>query len=289
MGTTLFAYACLLPALLVLGAFVFYPILRGLPLAFTNYSVVGETAWVGWANFARALTDPAFRAACRNTLTYLLVVPCIQVLAILLAWLVNRRVRGIALFRAAYFLPVVTSMVAVAILWGWIYQEQGLLNHLLIRAGLLERPVGWLSDPRLALPAVMLVTLWKGLGYYMVIYLAGLQSIPRELEEAAAVDGCGTLGVVRHITVPLLRPFILFAALISAQAALHVFDEVAVMTDGGPVHATLTVALYAYKMAFKQFDFGYGAAISWLLGVISWVLVVLLFRAYRERGVGPVA
>lgn len=283
--THIIAYLFLLPALLFLGIFLFYPIIRGLPLAFTDYSVVGETHWVGLANFKRALSDDNFRLAYLHSLQYLLVVPVIQFLAILMAALVNRELPGIRLFRTAYYVPVVTSMVAVAITWKWLYQGNGLINWVLLNLHIISKPIAWLADARWALPAVMMVTLWKGLGYYMVIYLAGLQSIPRELNEAAQIDGAGAWAVLRHITMPLLQPFILLCSLVSAQGALQVFDEVFVMTDGGPNGATMVNQVYTYQVAFKNFEFGRAAAIGLLAGVVSWVLAILMFRVFRDRGV----
>ncbi|MCG0239448.1 MAG: sugar ABC transporter permease [Firmicutes bacterium] len=283
--THLVAYTFLLPALVFMGVFTFYPIIRGLPLAFTNYSVVGETEWVGLRNFQYALQDETFRLAFKHSLQYLLVVPVIQFLSILIAVLVNRQLPGIGLFRTAYYVPVVTSMVAVAITWQWMYQSNGLINWVLMKLGILSEPISWLGDERFALPAVMAVTAWKGLGYYMVIYLAGLQSIPRELSEQAMIDGASSWQVVRHVIIPLLQPFILLASIVSCQGALNVFDEVITMTDGGPHNATITNAVYAYKVAFQQFEFGRGAAISLLAGSVSWVLTILMFKVFRDRGV----
>lgn len=282
--THLIAYTFLLPALLFMGVFTFYPIIRGLPLAFTNYSVVGETEWVGWRNFQFALQDETFRTAFKHSLQYLLVVPVIQFLSILIAVLVNRELPGIRLFRTAYYVPVVTSMVAVAITWQWMYQGNGLINWLLLKLHIISEPISWLGDEKWALPAVMAVTVWKGLGYYMVIYLAGLQSIPKELNEAAMIDGAGGWQVIRHITIPMLQPFILLASIVSCQAALGVFDEVLTMTDGGPHNATITNALYSYKVAFQNFEFGRGAAIGLLAGSVSWLLAIVMFKVFRDRG-----
>lgn len=282
--THIIGYLFLLPALLFMGVFTFYPIIRGLPLAFTDYSVIGETNWVGWKNFSQALKDETFRLAFKHSLQYLLVVPVIQFLAIMIAVLINRELPGIRFFRTAYYVPVVTSMVAVAITWQWMFQSNGLINWILKNLHLISRPIPWLGDTKTALLAVMVVTTWKGLGYYMVIYLAGLQSIPKELNEAAAIDGAGPWGVLRHITIPMLQPFVLLASIVSCQAALQVFDEVLTMTDGGPNNATMTNALYTFKVAFQNFEFGRGAAIGLLAGSVSWVVAIVMFKFLRNRG-----
>jgi putative chitobiose transport system permease protein len=279
----LWGYAFLLPALLILGAFVFYPILFGLPLSLTDYSVIGKTHFVGLANFRRALASHEFWISLKNSLFYLFVVPPIQILSILLAVLVNRNLPGIGFFRAVYYLPVVTSMVAVAITWQWIYGGHGLLNAILLRLGLVSRPIYWNSNTHTALPAVMFITLWKGLGYYMVIYLAGLQAIPKEVIEAARIDGAGSPQVIRWVIVPLLRPYILVCSLLSTIAAVRVFDEVYVIhPNGGPLHATLVSSLYIYREAFLRFDFGYAAAVGLLISVVLLIPSILLFRWGRE-------
>jgi putative chitobiose transport system permease protein len=185
-------YLFLLPALIILAIFLVYPVVYGAVLSFYNYNILSPAKFVGFANFRKLVSDPLFRVALINSLKYLLIVPPIQIASLALAILVNRQLRGIAFFRAAYYVPVITAAVVVAVAWKWIYDQQyGLLNAGLRGLGILDEPIGWLTDPRTALWAIMFVTFWRGLGFYMVVYLAGLQAIPPELEEAAAIDGAG--------------------------------------------------------------------------------------------------
>jgi putative chitobiose transport system permease protein len=281
---TTIAYLFLAPALFVITLFVFWPIIRGLPLAFTNYSVIGETEWVGLDNFRMILKDDSFWNALKNTLLYVLVVPFIQLGAIGLAVLVNRPLKGVGFFRTAYYIPVVTSAIAAGIAWRWLYDYKGIINAPLMNWGIIQKPIYFLSDPKLALWSIMAMTAWKGVGYYMVIYLGGLQSIPKELEEAAQIDGAGKLGVMRHIIIPLLKPFVLLATLMSIMGALRVFEEVMGMTGGGA--DTNVVALYSYQRAFQHFEFGYGAAVSWIMALIIWAFSMLTFRL-NKGGLKP--
>lgn len=278
------AYLFMAPALFVVTLFVFWPIIVGLPIAFTNYSVIGETKWVGWDNFRRLMEDPYFWNALKNTLLYVVVVPFIQIGSIILAVLVNRPLKGVGIFRAAYYIPVVTSTIAAGIAWRWLYDYKGIINAPLLEWGIISKPIYFLSDSKLALWAIMAMTAWKGIGYYMVIYLAGLQSIPAELEEAAQIDGAGKLGVLRHVTIPLLKPFALIATLMSVMGALRAFEEVMAMTNGGA--DTNVVGLYSYQTAFQHFEFGYGAAISWVMALIIWGFSMVTFKL-NKGGLKP--
>jgi putative chitobiose transport system permease protein len=281
---TLTAYLFLCPALLLLGVFEFYPVVFGTALSLFDYNVIAPPQFVGLANFRALWGDRYFWIALTNSLKYLLVVPVLQASAILLAVAVHRSVRGLAWLRAAYYLPVVTSIVVVGILWRWLYDDAGLVNYVLLRLRLLHAPVHWLADPAIALYAVMFVTLWKGLGYYMVIYLAGLEAIPPGYAEAAAIDGAGPLAQLLRVTVPLLRPSILLATTLSAIAALRVFEEVYVMTSGGPLYATYTMFYYMFDQAFGALHLGYAAALGVVLAAITIGLSVAGFRLFREGG-----
>jgi putative chitobiose transport system permease protein len=279
-----FAYLMLVPGCLLLLTFTFYPIVRGLPLAFTDYSVIDTTHWVGWHNFKRAFSDTTFGLALKHSLLYILVVPVIQFLSILMAVLVNNKLKFIHFFRVAYFVPVVTSMVAAAIAWKWVYEEQGILNYFLLKLHLIREPIVFMVDPRLALLGVMIVTVWKGLGYYMMIYLAGLQSIPSELVESARIDGANWWRSIWHITIPLLMPFVLLCSLMSVMGAIHVFDEVFVMHGyGDPAYSTITTSVYSYQVAFQNFEFGYSATLGLLVSFIIMAISILMFR-YTRRG-----
>jgi len=280
-----FAYLMLVPGCLLLLTFTFYPIIRGLPLAFTDYSVIDTTRWVGWHNFKRAFSDGPCGLALKHSLLYVLVVPVLQILSILMAVLVNNKLRFVHFFRVAYFVPVVTSMVAAAIAWKWVYEEQGILNYFLMKLHIIGEPISFMVETKYALLGVMIVTVWKGLGYYMMIYLAGLQSIPSEMQESARIDGANWWRVIWHITIPLLMPFVLLCSLMSVMGAIHVFDEVFVMhgQSGDPAYSTITTSIYSYKVAFSDFEFGYSATLGLLVSFIIMVISILMFR-YTRRG-----
>jgi putative chitobiose transport system permease protein len=269
-------YWFLLPALIMLGLTVFYPALQAFFLSFTQfeYDLTQPPVWIGLKNFQRLFRDPIFWQTFRNTFLYLVcVVPVLVSLPLALAILVNRKLRGIHWFRVAYYTPVVISMVVAGIAWKWLYADNGLLNQLLQVVKLPSVP--WLTSPDLALFSVMVVTIWKGLGYYMVIYLAGLQAIPPDLYEAAAIDGSD--GIKKHwdITVPLMRPYLLLVAVISAISATKVFEEVYVMTRGGPNHASETLVYYLYNKAFGELEMSYACTIGLVMFLMILGLSVL--------------
>jgi putative chitobiose transport system permease protein len=282
--TTITAYLFMAPALALLGVFTFYPVIFGTALSLFQYDVISPPRWVGLAHFRALWTDRYFWTALTNSAKFVLVVPVLQILSVGLAVAVNRPLPGIRWFRAAYYLPVVTSMVAAGLMWRWLLEQDGLLNFVLVGLGVLRRPIAWLGHPDLALYAVMFVTLWKGLGYYMVIYLAGLQAIPPEFEEAAVTDGASRWQVFRWVTLPLLRPSILLASTISAIAALKVFEEVYVMTGGGPMFRTYTMFFYIFDKGFQQLDLGYAAALAVVLAAVVMVLSAVNFRVFRHGG-----
>lgn len=280
---TLIAYLFMAPALLILLVFVFYPIIYSVPLAFFDYSVVGDTSFVGFGNFKRAFSDQDFWTAMFNSVLFVVVVPILQLLSILLAVLVNRKLKGITFFRVLFYIPVVTSMIAISIMWSFIFNPDGIINTILLTTGLTKNPIYFLQDPKLAMLSIMFVTIWQGLGYYMMLYLAGLQSIPAELQEAAKIDGAGKIAVFFKVTVPLLKPYIWFCSLFSLLAALGVFDVVFAMTGGGPDNATLVMNLYTYNAAFKSFEFGYSAAAGLVMSVITTIFSSVIF-IYGGRG-----
>lgn len=287
--TTLVAYLFLLPALVLLGVFTFYPIGFGAVLSLYKFNLrtlIGSEPrqFIGFTHFANIWKDHFFWIALANSAKYLLVVPVLQFCSILLAIAVNRRLRGITWFRAAYYIPVVTSIVVVGLMWRWLYEQDGIINWALMSVGLVDRPIRWLGNPNLALYSVMFVTLWKGLGYYMVIYLAGLQGISPEYEEAAMIDGAGRWQIFRHVTIPLLRPAILLATTISAIAAMKVFEEIYVMTGGGPMFRTFTMFFYIFDVGFQKFDFGYAAALGVVLAAVIMVLSGINFYVNRRGG-----
>lgn len=271
-------YLFLLPALLVLGLTVVGPALYAFYLSFTRYGhdLAQPPTWVGLANFLQLHKDPIFWKTLKNTLLYLgVVVPILVALPLGLAIAVNQKLRGIHWFRAAYYTPVVISMVVVGIAWKWLYAESGLLNQGLSLLGWSEEGIPWLTSPNWSLFSVMAVTIWKGLGYYMVIYLAGLQAIPAELYEAAAMDGSD--GFRRHwdITIPLMRPYLLLVGIIAAISATKVFEEIYIMTQGGPRDSSKTIVYYVYELAFQDLEISYACTVGLVLFLIILGLSIL--------------
>jgi putative chitobiose transport system permease protein len=270
-------YLFLTPALLLLGLTVFLPAVQAFYLSFTEYDPIAGTAtWQGLKNFDRLVKDDTFWQTMRNTVVYLCgVVPVLVFVPLLLAIALNQKLKGMSFFRAAYYVPVIVSMVVAGIAWKFIYAENGLLDRLLQTIGIAGLP--WLTSPSLALFSVMLVTIWKGLGYYMTIYLAGLQSIPADLYEAAAIDGSDRLTKHWDITIPLMRPYMLLVAVISAIAATKIFEEVYVMTQGGPRNSSKTVVYYLYQQGFgsNNPDLSYACTIGLVLFLIIFSLSIV--------------
>ncbi|GAB4186712.1 MAG: sugar ABC transporter permease [Coleofasciculaceae cyanobacterium] len=279
-------YLFLLPALLILGLTVFWPAIQAFYLSFTRYEydLTQAPQWVGLANFKRLWADSVFRKTMANTFLYLIVVvPILVTLPLGLAILVNRKLRGINWFRASFYMPVVISMVVAGIAWRPIYAENGIFNQFLAQLGF-NQGIAWLANPKVAIFSVMAVTVWKGLGYYMVIYLAGLQSIPAELYEAAAIDGSD--GVLKHwdITVPLMRPYLILVAVISAISAAKVFDEVYILTPGGgALNSSKTVVYYLYEQAISELEISYACTIGLVLFLVILVLSLLNLKLSQGR------
>ncbi|SEI58340.1 putative chitobiose transport system permease protein [Deinococcus reticulitermitis] len=278
---TLTAYAFLLPFIVLLLIYHTWPVIFGTYLAFTEYNIISPPRWVGLENFRALWQDEQFWSGLRNSLKYILVVPVIQVISILVALLVNRPLKGIGFFRTAYYVPVVTSFAVVGLIWSWLYQQGGVVNSVLTGLGLMREDRSLLNNPATALLAVMFVTLWKGIGYYMVLYLAGLQSISRELEEAAVIDGATRAQVFWHITLPGLRPTMLVCSLMSTISAIKVFEEIYVMTQGGPAGSTYSALFFTYSRAFQDFQYGLAAAAGIIIAVISIFFGFLNFRLTR--------
>ena len=266
-------YLFLLPALAFMGVFLFYPIVDVFRLSFTDYNMITEANFTGLENYRNVFNDPLFWKTLKNSFIYLIgVVPVLVVAPIFLAILVNHKLAGIKWFRAAYYIPVVTSMVVVGIMWKWLYQGNGILNYILQTLGIINDQINWLTDPQIALFAVMAVTVWKGLGYYMVIYLSGLQSIPQELYEVSDIDGASWWQKQIHVTIPLLKPSIMLVSILSSIAAMKVFTEVYVMTKGGPLNSSKTLVYYIYEKAFENLNLGYAAAMGFVLFIVIFIL-----------------
>jgi len=278
-------YVFLLPALALLGVFVVYPIVAVIYYSFTDFDIVRPPVPIGLANYQQLLGDPTFWLALTHSFVYLIVTPIIIALSIVLAIVVNRRLRGIHIYRALYFVPAVSGSIAIGLTWQWLFQRSGLINSVLLPLGVISRPVQWLTTPEFVLPIAMLLTIWAGFGYYAVIFLAGLQNIPEELYDAARIDGCSDFQKHWHVSLPGLRPQIVFVAVISSLAALKVFDEIYVLTNqtGGFLDSGVTMVFYLWRQAFVQQHAGYASAIAIALLVITLIFSIVNVRIL-ERG-----
>ncbi|UXH43222.1 sugar ABC transporter permease [Rossellomorea vietnamensis] len=274
----------LIPGVIILGAFIFYPMLNAIWLSFTNYNIVTDAEFIGLENYKGLFADDLFWKVLGQTLLYLvIVVPALVILPIFLAILVNQQVKGIGFFRSAYYVPVVTSMVVVGIAWKWVYADKGILNYILESLGLINEPVNWLTSTSTSIFAVMVVTIWKGLGYYMVIYLAGLQSISDDLYEAADIDGASKWKQIWHITIPLLMPSIMIVTIMSSISAMKVFEEIYVMTGGGPLNSSKTLVFYIYEEAFDKLQMGYASAAGVVLFIITLIFSVINIKFMSKK------
>jgi multiple sugar transport system permease protein len=282
------------PALALIAAFFAAPVLASLLLSFTDFDVYAvarpdRLRLVGLENYRRLLDDPRFWLAFRNTAYFVLVGGPLSIAVSLAAALLldARLARFRGFFRSVLFLPVVTTLVAVAVVWRYLYHPRlGLLNHLLGYVGV--DPIDWLGDPAWAMPAIILLAVWKNFGFNMVVFLAGLQSVPARLYEAARLDGAGAWQQFRRVTLPLLRPTLVFVTIITGIGYFQLFAEPYVMTQGGPAGATLSVVLLMYEEGFRWWNMGYGAAVAFVLFavILALTLLQLMWQGRKLMG-GP--
>ncbi len=261
------------------AAFSLFPLAASFVLSFTEWSPLraADLKPVGLSNYARALSEPRFWGALKNTLVFVVgTIPVTTTAALFLALLVQRQLPARSWFRAAFFVPSIVSIVVIALIFKNFYAPYGSLNALLALAGIEGR--SWLLDRGWALPAIMAMSVWASVGYYMLLYLAALEAIPESLYEAAAMDGAGFWGRLWHVTLPSLKPMTLFIVVINTIRSFQIFVEVFVMTQGGPLFATETVVLYLYEQAFHHFEMGYASAVAYLLFVIILLLSLLQMR-----------
>ena len=281
-GEGRWALLFLAPTLVGLAILSAGPILATLAISLTKWDLLRAPQFVGLDNFVALASDDRFLKALRNTAFYTAVsVPLGMVLALFLALALNQTIRGIAWIRTAYFLPVVTSTIAIALVWQWIYSpESGLLNQFVGIFGI--APQKWLSDPTLALPSIVAMSVWQGLGTDVIIFLAGLQAIPTELLDAASVDGAGRWARFRNIVLPLLTPSIFFTGVLSLIDSFQVFDQIFVLQRPRPSDATITVVYFIYENGFKFFKMGYATAASWILFLIVAFFTAIYFRSQNR-------
>ena len=278
-------YLFLLPAVGLIAVFVVYPILAVVYYSFTDYDIVRPPVWIGHDNFIKVFGDKTFWPALTHSIVYLLVTPILVFLSIGLAIVVNRKLPGIHLFRALYFVPAVSGSIAIGLSWRWLFDRNGFINGVLQTWGVIDVPIQWLSTPALVLPIAMMLTIWAGVGYYSVIFLAGLQNIPDELYDAARIDGCNDFQKHWHVSLPGLRPQIVFVAVISSLAALKVFDEIYILTGktGGILDSGTTLVFYLWKQAFVLQHAGYAAAIAIILLAITLVFSIVNVRLLERQ------
>ena len=283
-GERFWLWIFLLPTLVGLLLGSLGPVVAAVGISFTEWDVITPPSFAGLENYRALLQDPTFVKALKNTAYYVFgLVPAATVLSLSLALLMNQKLRGITWYRTAYFLPVVSSTVAVALVWSWIYAKDfGLLNFFLRHLGV--EPLGWLSSTRWAMPAVIIMGVWGSIGTGMVIFLAGLQSISPSYYEAAEVDGANGWQRLTRITLPLITPSLFFYFIITMIDAFQVFESIYIMTRGGPVNSTTTLVYYIYRNAFRNFEMGYASAQAIVLFLIIMVLTLIYWRS-QERWV----
>jgi multiple sugar transport system permease protein len=278
------AYLFLAPTMILFGIFTVAAVIYAFYLSFHQWNILEPAKpFVGLDNYSRLLADERVRGAIANTLYYTAVtVPLTMGLGLLIALLLNNQIRARGFFRTLFYLPVVTPLVIAAIIWKWVYNgDFGLLNYYLIQFGVIHEPMLWLSDPNLAMPSVIVTSVWKSVGFSMVVYLAGLQSIPEDYYDAAKVDGADGLRRLKDITIPLLSSTTLFLAIISVLGAFQVFTEIFIMTNGGPLRRTTTIVYHIYQTAFKNFDMGYASAMAFGLFAMMFAFTLVQLRVMR--------
>ena len=283
---TMVAYAFIAPAMAFLIVFLFIPLVAAIYLSFTDYDLLTAPGWVGVENYVRLWEDPLFWRGLRNSFIYLIVTPILIVLSIALAIVVNRQIIGVGVFRTIYYIPAVTSVAAIGMIFEFVFAEpSGLINGFLLSTGLIERPINFLTHPDSTLISIMMVTIWRGVGFYMIIFLSALQAVPDELYEAAAIDGANKLQQHLNVTIPGIRPAIIFVAIISSISALKVFEEIFVMTDGsaGLLDSALTLMFYLYRQGFVNLELGYASAIAVVFSLITLFFSIINLR-FLERG-----
>ena len=281
-------YLFILPALAVLLVFFFIPFVQTILLSFKDYSSsIYDPSFVGLENYVQLFKSPVFYQVLGNTFLYLFIaVPFLVVFPLFLAILINQKIRMVTTYKLLIYFPVIVSIVVAAIAFKWLYAGEGILNYFISLFNL--EPVGWLTDTRFALLSVAFVTIWKGVGYYMMIYLASLMSVPQELYEACEVDGAGFLRKHLTVTIPQIMPTIALVTTISSISALKVFAEIYVMTKGGPLNSSKTIVYYIYERAFENLDLGYASALSVVLLIVVMGFSLINILCFEKNKYGDV-
>ncbi|MBA2247011.1 MAG: sugar ABC transporter permease [Chloroflexia bacterium] len=280
------AYLFLAPVLLLFSVFTVFSVGYAFYLSFHQWNILEPAKpFVGLDNYTRLLEDGRFHEAILNTIYYTAVsVPVTIGLGLAVALLLNNKIRARGIFRTMFYLPVVTPLVIASIIWKWVYNgDYGLANYYLLQLNIIDEPLLWLADKNLAMPSVILTSVWKGVGFAMVVYLAGLQSIPEDYYDAAKIDGATGWRRLRDITIPLLSSTTLFLLVISILGSFQVFTQIFIMTNGGPLGRTRTIVWYIYTTAFKDFNMGYAAAMAFALFAMMLGFTMLQFRFLRRE------
>jgi multiple sugar transport system permease protein len=279
-------YLYLLPVFTILFVFHILPIFFSLALSLYDWDLIGKPEFIGSANFSRLAYDPMFYKSLWNTFVYAIIsVPLSIFFSLVIAMLLNNPISAIGLYRTVYFIPVITSINAVAIVWNFIFhpEDYGLLNKVLAMVNI--QPRIWLQDPDWAMPCIIIMSVWKGLGHSVIIFLAGLQNIPKHLYEAATIDGANRWAQFRHITWPLLSPTTFFIFVMSVIGSFQVFAQVFMMTPrGGPLKSTMVIVYYLYQKAFEKFEFGYASAMAFALFILIFSMT-MFNKLYLEKKV----
>lgn len=280
----LIGWSFILPNFLGFGFLTLVPVLVLFYMAFTNWNVFGKADWVGLANFERLLGDGSFHIAFWNTIYYsVLHIPLTIVVSLGLALLLNQKLRGVAFFRTAAFFPYITSIVAIAVVWNLLFSpDYGPVNEVLRFIGI-HNPPGWLTSAEWAMPAVVIVSTWRDMGYYMILFLAGLQTVPRELHEAARVDGASVWQRFWNVTMPCLRPTMFFVTVMLTINSFKIFDLILVMTNGGPGQSTSVLSQFIYRKGFVESQFGYASSAAVALFFLCIVVTIIQFLWNKKR------
>ena len=284
LRNTLTGWTFIAPNFLGFALFTLVPIVTLFYMSFTDWDVFGTSSWIGLDNYRRLIDDPSFHTALRNTFVYSAIhIPATLIAALGLAILLNRKLRGVAFFRTVAFFPYITSIVAVAAVWNMLFSpEAGPINQFLTWIGI-ENPPGWTVSTDWSLPAIIIVQTWRFMGYYMLLFLAGLQTVPNELHEAARMDGANAWSRFWHVTLPCLRPTMFFVIVMLTIGAFRVFDLVLVMTNGGPGQSTLVLSQFIWQRGFEMNQFGYAAAASVVLFFICIIITIIQFAWNKKK------
>ncbi|CCU85179.1 MULTISPECIES: sugar ABC transporter permease [Mesotoga] len=278
----LFGFIFLLPVIVMISIFFIYPLIKVVLMSFQEWKIMGGSSFVGLSNYKKALVDDEFWKTLWNTIIYAIIVtPMIFVPAVLLANALKKTSRSTKIFRTIFFLPYAISFVAASYIWQWIYNDSyGILNYILISLNLIGQPINWLGQTWLSRVMVSIMVAWKTLGFTMIIVIAGLQGISPQIYEAASIDGAEKSQVFRYITLPLLRPTLVLALILSLAGSFKAFDHFYIMTKGGPLKTTETIVMYINKIGFEFYDIGFGSAVSVIF------LGILLLISYLQLKAG---